>query len=143
MIASEIVRQVAQDEGFRSTVYKDSLGYDTIGYGFLVDSRKSGGLTEEECELILKMRLEKLAFQVLPQRIPWMLKLPLPYQGILVNMAYNLGVTGLLGFKKMLASLKAGNSDEAAQHMLDSKWAKQVGDRAKRLAEQMRSGEWQ
>jgi lysozyme len=95
----------------------------------------------------LQSRLEKIAYQDLPRNWPafWLGggdKMD-ARRGVLVNMAYNLGVTGLLSFKKMLSAYKKGAFVEAAQHMLDSKWAKQVGDRAKRLAEQMRSGEWQ
>lgn len=140
MIDPKVVQQVAADEGFVPTVYRDSEGYNTIGFGFLVDHRRGGGLTREECEVILKMRLEKLAFQILPQRIPWYLKLDPVRQGVLVNMAYNLGVEGLLKFKKTLQAAKLGMYDKAAEHMLDSKWATQVGDRAKRLENQMRTG---
>ena len=58
-------------------------------------------------------------------------------------MAFNLGVRGLLGFKKALAAVKAGDFEKAAEEMLDSKWRRDVKCRAYELAEQMRTGKWQ
>jgi lysozyme len=62
---------------------------------------------------------------------------------VLVNMAFNMGINGLLGFKHTLELVRTGNYADAADAMLNSKWAEQVGPRAKRLSEQMRTGEWQ
>ena len=62
-------------------------------------------------------------------------------QRVLVNMAFNLGITRLLGFKNTLAAMQAGNYADAAKGMLDSKWATQVGARATRLAAMMRDGD--
>jgi len=55
-------------------------------------------------------------------------------------MAFNLGVAGLLGFKKMIVALKNGNYQLAAKECLDSRYAKEVGARAKRVAETIRTG---
>ena len=57
-------------------------------------------------------------------------------------MAFNLGVNGLLGFRKTLALIEAGDYTKASVEMLDSKWARQVKGRATRLSEQMRTGKW-
>lgn len=144
MIPTEAVAQVSRDEGFEPLPYRDSLGFLTIGHGFLIDPKKAGsGITREESELILRCRLEKLAYEILPKRAPWFLKLDEVRRMALVNMAYNLGVDGLLKFKRMIAFLKIAAWSDAAAQALDSKWAKQVGKRADRLAEQLRTGEWQ
>jgi len=59
---------------------------------------------------------------------------------VLLNMCFNLGIYGLLGFKKTLAYIKAGDWERAANNMLVSRWAKQVGRRAIELSELMRKG---
>ena len=74
--------------------------------------------------------------------MPWARALSPERQAVLVNMAFNLGIAGLLAFKRMLAACERGEYAAAAREMLDSVWAKQVGARAVRLAEQMRTGEW-
>jgi lysozyme len=61
---------------------------------------------------------------------------------VLVNMAFNMGVNGLLKFKKMIAAIDDRNYDEAAIEMLNSRWAVQVGKRANELSKQMRTGEY-
>ena len=61
-------------------------------------------------------------------------------QNVLVNMAFNLGIYGLLRFKKMLLAVEKQDWDEAANQMLDSRWSKQVGNRSKELADIMRQG---
>jgi lysozyme len=62
-------------------------------------------------------------------------------QQVLIDMAFNMGTHGLLGFQRMLSAIKEGDFDNAAEEMLDSRWASQVGDRAKRLARMMREDE--
>ena len=70
----------------------------------------------------------------------WWLKLDDNRQRVLANMCFNLGYPRLRNFKKFLAALQTGNWEEAAEEMLDSKWAVQVGDRAKRLSKRMEKG---
>jgi len=62
---------------------------------------------------------------------------------VLVNMAFQLGVVGLLQFKDTLTNVREGNYSGAAAAMLLSKWREQTPDRAKRLATQMETGVWQ
>ena len=75
--------------------------------------------------------------------IPWAKDLNDARLGALVNMTFNMGIQSLLLFRNTLALIQAGEYDQAADEMLKSKWAKQVGIRATRLAEQMRKGEWE
>lgn len=134
--------QLRRDEGEKLSAYQDHLGYWTIGVGILIDSRKGGGLLPEESEFIFNNRL-RLLEQELELRLPWVKKLDPARRGVLVNMAYQMGIAGLLGFKNTLALIERGEYGKAAQEMLGSKWAQQTPARANRLSVQMRSGEWQ
>jgi len=78
----------------------------------------------------------------LTSRMPWTKQLSQPRFGVLVNMAFNLGIHGLMSFRRMLAALQTGDYEAAAVEMLSSRWARQVGSRANRLAEQMREDQW-
>lgn len=142
MIA-DIVKQLKIDEGVRRTVYKDHLGYLTIGVGRLVDPNKPGaGLRDSEIELLLRNDIED-RIAALGNVLPWFYELDEVRQGVLVNMAFQLGTAGLLGFKTTLKLVEAQKYAEAADQMLASKWARQTPARAQRLATQMRSGKWQ
>ncbi|WAX22809.1 endolysin [Pseudomonas phage Amjad_SA] len=134
--------QLRRDEGERLTAYQDHLGYWTIGVGILIDARKGGGLLPEESAFIFNNRL-RLLERELELRLPWVKKLDPARRGVLVNMAYQMGIAGLLGFKNTLALIERGEYAKAASEMLGSKWAQQTPSRANRLSVQMRSGEWQ
>ena len=85
--------------------------------------------------------MQHVAGQV-KDRLPWIDKLTPARQAALINMAFNLGIGGLLGFKNTLAAIEQGDYVRAARGMLASKWATQVHGRADELAAQMRTGEW-
>jgi lysozyme len=138
----QLLKQLRRDEGEVLHAYQDHLGFWTIGIGILIDKRKGGGLEPEESEFIFNNRVTKMQ-KALEASLPWLKDLDETRQGVLLNMCFNLGLNGLLGFKNTLAQIKAGNYEQASENMLLSKWASQVGDRAKRLAKQMRTGEWQ
>lgn len=136
-------RQLTGDEGKRKHVYKDNLGYYTIGIGRLVDDRKSGsGLREDEIQYLFNNDVDD-RINELGQRLPWFHNLDDARKGVLLNMSFQLGVDGLLGFKKTLAQVRAGNYELAADMMLQSLWATQTPARAQRMSEQMRTGIWQ
>jgi lysozyme len=125
------------DEGLRLKPYIDSLGHMTIGYGRALNRR---GITKQEAEWML----EDDACDALSQcsrRIPSFRALDIVRQTVLVNMAYNLGINGLLNFKRMLAAIDRKDWDEAALEMVHSNWHHQVGPRALRLEAMMRTGE--
>jgi lysozyme len=131
--------QLKADEGVRESAYPDSLGYITIGVGRLIDKRKGGRLRPAEIDYLLDNDIDELDAQ-LGKRLPWLNTLSPARQQVLMNMAFNLGIDGLLGFKNTLGMIAAGDYASAADAMLKSKWAGQVGDRAKRLADMMRKG---
>ena len=134
--------QLKRDEGEKLHAYQDTLGFWTIGIGILIDQRKGGGLRPEESEFIFRNRL-KLLDEELARVLPWLPKLDPARRGVMLNMAYQMGVMGLLGFKTTLALVSTGKYQEAAKQMLESKWAKQTPARAQRLSNQMATGDWQ
>lgn len=134
--------QLKRDEGEVLHAYQDHLGFWTIGIGILIDKRKGGGLRPEESEFIFRNRL-KLLESELNDRLPWITRLDPARRGVLVNMAFQMGVAGLLGFKNTLAMIEAGKYQDAAKAMLQSKWATQTPARAQRLSNQMATGDWQ
>jgi lysozyme len=137
-----LVRQLNGDEGRKPCVYQDHLGFWTIGIGRLVDERKPGaGLRPKEMDYLLANDIEDRV-QQLTARLPWFIKLDEARQGVLLNMSFQLGVDGLLAFKNTLALVQQGKYTEAADAMLHSKWAGQTPERAKRLSDQMRDGQW-
>lgn len=138
-----LIEQLRRDEGEVLHAYPDSMGYLTIGVGVLIDSRRGGGITAEESTLLLGNRLKTKETE-LRAALPWFDKLDRVRQAALLNMAYQLGVAGLKGFPKMLDALRDGRWAEAEFQALDSKWAKeQTPARARRVAYQLATGEWQ
>lgn len=141
MSITNIVDQLVRDEGVVLHEYKDHLGYSTIGIGRLIDKRKGGGITRDEAEYLLANDVKKVMAQV-RHELPWSAKLDDARQGVLLNMAFQMGISGLLGFRNTLAMIQRGDYVGAARGMLNSKWAKQTPARCRRLSEQMRTGEW-
>jgi lysozyme len=142
-VRTELVRQLRGDEGVRATAYRDHLGYLTIGVGRLIDSRKTdAGLRPEEITFLLQNDIDDRIDQ-LTRRLPWFQNLDDARKGVLLNMSFQMGVEGLLGFERTLALIRDGKYENAAHAMLQSKWATQTTTRAQRMAEQMRSGLWQ
>lgn len=137
MNITALVNDLVRDEGFSRTAYKDSLGYLTVGYGLCIDEDAAGaGIDEEEARMILEHRVLKLRREV--SRVLYGFDtMPEPVQRALINMAYQLGVTGLMQFKKMMLALEARDWQAAAAEALDSHWAKQTPGRAKRVTDMM------
>lgn len=131
--------QLKKHEGFRSTIYRCTSGKLTIGYGFNLEDT---GMTEKEAGYLLSNKVREYKMKLF-EKLTWIPeKLNLPRQWVLINMAFNLGVPGLLLWKNTLSLIKAGDYKKASKMMLRSKWAKQVGRRSKELSHQMESGEW-
>jgi lysozyme len=122
--------------------YQDHLGWWTIGVGRLIDKRKGGGITKAESEYLLNNDVTTRLTE-LERRLPWFNSLDDARKAVLLNMSFQLGVAGLMGFQKTLAHVKAGEYLLAADSMLNSKWATQTPKRANELATQMRHGKWQ
>ena len=134
--------QLRRDEGEVLYAYPDSEGYLTIGIGRLLDKRKGGGISAEESAYLFSNDFNSKLGE-LRRRLPWFDKLDVARQGVLLNMAFQMGVDGLLGFKNTLAMIERGDYKAAAAGMLDSLWARQTPERAQRLSIQMETGQWQ
>jgi lysozyme len=142
-VKADLERQLRGDEDERACVYRDHLGYFTIGVGRLVDARKPGaGLRPVEISFLLQNDMDD-RIDALMRRLPWFQNLDDARKGVLLNMSFQMGVEGLLGFERTLALVRDGKYENAAHAMLQSKWAQQTPARAQRMAEQMRSGVWQ
>lgn len=133
----DLIQDLKVDEGWVPHAYQDHLGFWTIGYGFLVDERKKGYLPKHIGEMWLDYAATK-RWNDLCAKEPWMLGLPEHTQRALANMAYQMGVDGVRGFKKMIQALKDSDWRWARVEALDSKWAVQTPERAKRVTELMR-----
>lgn len=130
--------ELTGDEGEVLYEYKDSLGYSTIGVGRLIDKRKGGGITHEEAMYLLNNDIELKSKQVF-DALPWLKNYPDQVQRAIINMAFQMGVDGLLGFKNTLSLVQSKKYKEAADNALKSKWAQQTPNRAKRVTDMIRN----
>lgn len=137
-----LIKQLRDEEGEVLSAYQDHLGFWTIGVGHLIDKRKGGAISPYISSLLLESDIADKASD-LDKSLPWWRDLDEVRQAVLLGMAFQMGINGLLGFKNTLAMVKSGNYAGAANGMLNSLWAKQTPARAKRMSEQMRTGEWQ
>ena len=123
-------QMLKKHEGLRLTVYECTAGKKTIGYGRNLEDR---GITEAEAEAMLDSDIQ-LTEQSLVSNFEFYKDLDDVRKAVLIDLAFNLGMTGLKGFKKMLKALKEGDYSEAAIQLLDSRYARQVTNRAMELA---------
>lgn len=130
--------QLARDEGCKLKPYLDTRGKLTIGFG---RNLEDDGISKAEANALLNNDIQRVTDD-LRLALPWMMGLDPARQGVLVNMAFNLGISGLLECGQFLNYVKLGQFGQAAADMLFTEWAHQVGARASRLAEQMRTGAW-
>lgn len=126
--------QLKADEGLKLMPYKDTVGKLTIGVGRNLDDV---GISDSEADFLLMSDVGR-AMGGLDHFMPWWRQQTEERQMVLVNMAFNIGVQGLLGFHIMLGKMQSGDFGGAAEAMLESKWAGQVGARAQRLAAMMK-----
>lgn len=133
---TELKEWIKGHEKFKSYPYLDTTGHTTIGWGRNLDAK---GISLEEGELMINNDINEVTNQL--RSYSWYLTQPKNVQYALVNMCFNLGLAGLLGFRKMIRALIAKDYTAAAQEALNSKWAEQVGQRAKDVAVMLRSGD--
>lgn len=132
-----LIAQLQRHEGLRLKPYTDTVGKLTIGVGRNLTDR---GISEAEAGVLLANDIEAVRLE-LTNNWPWWLQLDDVRQRVVMDMAFNMGVPVLMTFGRFLARLKRGEFDAAAAEMLASLWARQVGDRAQRLAKMMRTGQ--
>lgn len=135
MDIERIKSRIRKFEGLRLKPYRCPSGYLTIGYGRNLETK---GITIDEAEFLLNNDVNE-TIESLMNAIDFFIMLPEPAQEVLVDMAFNMGITKLLTFTKFLNALKEKNWLKAAEEMENSKWYKQVGNRAKELVKIIRS----
>ena len=155
----DLIDQLIKHEGLKLQVYKDTLGIDTIGVGRNLEDRGiataelkfmgltmkqvyNQGITRAHAIYMLKNDIEDMEIE-LAEKHPIVEELSAERQMVLVNMAFNLGVPRLSMFEKMWAAIENADYEKAAEEMLDSRWARQVGYRATELADQMRKDKYE
>lgn len=151
-----LAAELERDEGLRLKAYRCTAGKRTIGIGrnlddvgIRPDEQRRLGLTTAKCLSTGITRAEAFALlesdiddceASLDRKLPFWRRLSPVRQRVLLNMRFNLGEAGLLTFKNTLRNIEAGAFAKAAAGMRSSLWARQVGDRAERLARMMESG---
>ncbi|QIW89977.1 lysozme [Aeromonas phage PS] len=147
---SNIISLLQYEEGFSLKPYLCSEGYPTVGTGIRIGPK---GADLKNYEFTVPREVDAVWLQsILNRTMRDMLSneriakamnvLDAARTAVLVSMAYQMGVAGLAQFKNTLYLVETKQFEEAAKAMLDSKWAKQTPNRARRHAEQMRSGLW-
>lgn len=145
MDINKLREQLKIDEGVKYEVYDDHLGYKTFGIGHLVKNTdkeygapcgtpvsvdRVNSVFDEDVETYIA-EAEKVFgnLQEMPQEA----------QQVIVNMCFNMGAPRLSQFKKFIRAIHDEDWETASVEMLDSRWAKQVGDRANRLADRIKA----
>ena len=137
MNLTKLEDQLIEHEGLRLDMYRDSVGIRTIGVGRNLEH--VGLRTEAEARYLLRSDIVAIRSE-LERSVPWVGDLDEVRQRVLLDMAFNLGVAGLRRFEKTLRLVANGHYGRAAQEMLRSRWADQVGQRAKTLSKMMATG---
>ena len=136
MDRNRLIDQLRIHEGVEKTVYNDSEGIPTIGVGRNLRDR---GLSDDEIDYLLSNDID-IVVDELDKVMPWWKDLDEVRQRVLCDLVFNLGMPRFSGFKKSISYMKQQMWDQAADELLDSKWARQVGRRAQALSEMMRTG---
>ena len=127
---NQLEQDLIRDEGERLKPYKCTAGKVTIGVGRNLDDV---GISKHESRMMLEEDIKRIGWE-LDRNIEGWRQYPEGVARGIANMCFNLGWPRLSGFKKMLAAIREGDYDRAADEALDSKWANQVGARADRIA---------
>ena len=138
--SDKLAGQLKRHEGERLTVYLCTNKKLSIGVGRNLEER---GISEAESQLMLQNDIEYFTDAVIRNiDVSYCNEVRI---AVLINMAFNLGIQGLLGFKKTIAAIERGDFDYAAVEMLDSKWAREDVsiERSSELSNQLKTGEWQ
>lgn len=133
---TDIKKMIKSHEGLRLKLYKDSVNKWSLGYGRNIEDM---GISKEEADYLFESDYKRVQKELLT--LPWYLGLKLNARDALTDMCFNMGLTRLLEFKTMIMYLQAKNYTGASKEILNSKWATQVGQRAKDVALLMTQGE--
>jgi lysozyme len=138
---TQLIDMLKLHEGVRSKSYLCSAGYETIGVGRNI-SESGLGLSDDEINYLLANDIERVKGE-LSETYFWFVAMNEARQDAMIDICFNLGLTRLRGFVKALEAMSREQFDIAADEFMDSKWAQQVGNRAVRVTEMIRTGEYQ
>lgn len=139
-LQEQILADLRRHEGCRLSVYQDTVGVWTIGYGHTKGITKdTKPITQQQADEWLKEEMIE-SIKALKAAYPWVVDLDKVRQTVLVNMCFNLGINRLSKFKNTLRFVEVGDYKNAALNMEKSLWAAQVGQRATELMKRMATG---
>ncbi|BEC01754.1 glycoside hydrolase family protein [Escherichia coli] len=160
IITISITDMIRYDEGEKLTIYKDTEGYYTVGVGHLLTKEKSkekaifeldklvghktnGYINERESADILQNDINRTIKNISDTELfNTYTKVDSARRAALVNMCFQLGVSGVLKFRKMIRYMNVLEFDKAADEALDSLWSRQTPNRAKRVTDVIRFGDF-
>jgi len=131
-----IISLLIRHEGWEDKPYVDTVGKITIGVG---RNLTDNGLSHKEILFLLENDVKRTEHE-LKQNFAWYKTLGRPRQMVVISMVFNVGLPRFHSFINMIKALENQDFVKAAEEMLDSKWAKQVGHRSLELANMMESG---
>ena len=140
----KLIKLIECEEGWKPVPYYCSEDYPTVGYGFKIADKNAPLpefiLPKSAGDAWLNELLEELHTKIMFE--PWYNGMSSARRAVIISMMYQMGYTGVLKFKKMIAAIYEGDYGTASDEMLDSRWAKQTPERANRHAMQLNGGEW-
>ena len=141
MTNDKLIEMLKIHEGVETHAYKCSASKITIGVGRNIDPEGGIGLSEDEIDYLLQNDIDRIITE-LDFEYGWFSELNEARQDAMIDISFNLGQTRLRKFKKALTAMEKSDWDTAANEFMDSKWSKQVGNRAKELTEIIRNGKY-
>ena len=136
---SKLSDQLRIHEGVRTHFYRCTSGLATIGVGRCIEEG-SLGLSDDEIDYLLENDIKRCKQELVS--LSWFPDLDPVRQDAIVNLCFNLGLTRLMGFQNAMGAMAVGDYKKAADEFLDSRWAKQVGQRSLDVAHMIRTGEY-
>ena len=135
---NKLIEQLKVHEGVKLKLYTCSAGKLTIGVG---RNLEDVGISEDEANMLLRHDIQEATEQLL-HAFPWMNELNDARISAMINFTFNVGIGTVKKFENTLSYMQSGEWDKAADEMMDSRWARQVGNRAIEVTEQIRTGKW-
>jgi len=138
---NKLIEMLKRHEGVETHAYKCSASKITVGVGRNIDPEGGLGLSEDEVDYLLQNDIERIISE-LDFQYDWFHNLNEARKDAMIDISFNLGQTRLRKFEKALTAMSKGEWDTAADEFMDSKWSKQVGNRAKELTAIIRIGKY-
>ena len=135
---NKLIEQLKIHEGMKLKPYKCTAGKLTIGIG---RNLEDVGISEDEANMLLRHDIQEATEQLL-HAFPWMDELKDARISAMINFTFNVGIGTVKKFENTLSYMQSGEWNKAADEMMDSRWARQVGNRAIEVTEQIRTGKW-